>query len=138
MGIGPVTCSYCRKPIHPGERFDKSPLGPIAHYRCLPVVNLQPRIWIPAPAVEVEHAASIEEAPRRIPAKENQMSRVADFLIDAEDAVAAGRATPEQFKAVRAFYGERATETKRHDGRRKPREYDWAYRPSVGENSTGN
>jgi hypothetical protein len=101
-------------------------------------VNLQPRIWIPAPAVEVEHAASIEEAPRRIPAKENQMSRVADFLIDAEDAVAAGRATPEQFKAVRAFYGERATETKRHDGRRKPREYDWAYRPSVGENSTGN
>jgi hypothetical protein len=45
-----MNCSSCRLPILRGEDFDISPMGPITHHRCLPVVILQTPFWIPAPA----------------------------------------------------------------------------------------
>lgn len=41
-------CSYCRGPILPTDEYDRSPLGPITHLRCLPTITLQEALWISA------------------------------------------------------------------------------------------
>jgi hypothetical protein len=72
------------------------------------------------------------------------MSRIADFLIEAEEAMAAGRATDEQVHAVRALCECAAWIQRCCDHgfilpavegakrlRKRRREYDWAYRRPV-------